>query len=163
MPEYNKEFSEDLPYFSTAVQPLRSLGEVQAIMEDFGVEQVMVQTGQSKGTHAWLIRFVYSGQVYRFVFTPKKCRNPEKVMTYAGKRRTNSEQSVYQMGRTAVYFTKAMLMAADVDPDALFAFAELPNNKTVAELGFDGVIQIVKDMPLQLSATNVIEGEIVEE
>jgi len=120
------KYAEDLNYWDTTVHPAKSLGEIQEMLEDFGATATMVSQGQAQGVYAWLIRFQWNDRAYRFVFRPAPCRQPGKVMSYAGKRRTNEEQSKYQMARGAYWFVKAMLTAAEFQPAALFGFLELP-------------------------------------
>jgi hypothetical protein len=74
------------------------------------------------------------------------------------------------MGRIAVYFVKAILTAAETNPDALFGFVELPGAgahdgglpMTAAELGVEGLTAALPPMefPPLLQSGNVT---IVEE
>jgi hypothetical protein len=96
------------------------------MLEDFGATSIMLATGQTNGHHAWLIRFQWRGNNYRFAFTPLECKEPLRESSFGGKRRRHEEQARYQMGRIAVYFVKAILTAAEAHPHALFGFMELP-------------------------------------
>jgi hypothetical protein len=120
------KYAEDLNYFDTTVHPAKSLGEIQELLEDFGADAIMTTMGQANGTFAWLIRFQWRDHAYRFTFVPAPCRWPNKIMSYSGKRRSNDDQSRWQMGRIAMNFVKAILTAAQTQPAALFGFLELP-------------------------------------
>jgi hypothetical protein len=121
------KYAEDMNYWDTTVHPAKSKGEIEEMLEDFGAESIITGSGKtSEGVYAWMIRFQWRGHAYRFLFTTAACRWPGKVMTYAGKKRTNEEQAKYQMARAAYWFVKAILTAADFQPAALFSFLELP-------------------------------------
>lgn len=144
-----KTYAEDLNYFDTTVHPAKSQAEIIELLEDFGAVNHIIQQGQADGRYAWLVRFEWNDATYRFVFTPRPCRHPDKQHSFGGKRRVNQEQAKYQMGRIAVYFVKAILTAAESNPDALFGFLELPAvssyasglPKTAAEIGVEGLTQ----------------------
>lgn len=150
----NIRFAEDLNYFDTTVHPAKSLGEIQEMLEDFGADTLMVTQGQSQGKFAWLIRFQWNSRAYHFVFTPLPCRYPNKITSFDGKRRSNEEQSRYQMGRIAMNFVKAILTAAEANPDALFGFLELPGASrsgvpaTAADLDVSGLTAALPDIEL---------------
>ena|SRR3989304_3180508 len=122
--------AEQANYFDTTVAQGNSQGEIIGMLEEFGAESIMVAQGNAKGRFAWMIRFQWLGHTYRFVFTPLECEEPEKITSYGGKRRTHAEQARYQMGRIAVHFVKAVLTAAEAQPNALFGFMELPGMAT---------------------------------
>jgi hypothetical protein len=124
-------------YWDTTVSPAKSMGEIQEILESFGVEDIMITQGQAAGKLAWIIRFRWQEQTYRFLFTPLVCQWPNQVNTYAGKKRTHDEQARFQMGRIAAWFVKAVLTAAEAQPAALFGFLELP------AVAHDGAIPLV--------------------
>jgi hypothetical protein len=121
-----KQFAEDRPYWQTTVHPAKSQGEIIELLEDFGAGNMIVAQGRSDGQIAWVVRFEWRGQAYRFVFTPRACEFPDKISSFGGKKRRHEDQSRYQMGRTAVHFTKAILTAAEEKERALFGFLELP-------------------------------------
>ena len=121
-----REYAEDRPYWTTTVHPAKSQGEIIELLEDFGASDMIVSQGHSQGQIAWVIRFKWLGRVYRFVFVPRGCRNPDKESSFNSKRRVHIEQARYQMGRTAVHFIKAILTAAEEHEGALFGFLELP-------------------------------------
>jgi len=118
-------FAENANYFETTVHPANSMGEIQAMLDDFGATSINTMTGTEGEKSYWMIRFKWMNQYYRFTFQPLQCENPEKEITRGGKRRTCLEQSKYQMGRIAVYAVKAILTAAEAMPGSLFGFAEL--------------------------------------
>jgi hypothetical protein len=118
-------YAEERPYFDTTVHPARSQGEIMEMLEDFGADQVLVVQGQASGRYAWMVRFQWQRHNYRFVFTPLPCREPTRERSFGGKKRKYNEQARYQMGRIAVWFVKAILTAAEAQPDALFGFLEL--------------------------------------
>lgn len=122
MPRY----AEDMPYWATTVHPAKSQGEIVEMLEEFGASSLMIVQGQAGGKLAWLIRFQWEGQAYRFTFVPLECKDPAKVSSFGGKRQAHADQSRYQMGRIAVNFVKAILTAAEAQPAALFGFLELP-------------------------------------
>jgi hypothetical protein len=122
-----KKFAEEMNYWGTTVHPMKSQGEVLAMLEDFGAESTQVTQGTAGGNYGWLVKFHWKGNTYRFTFMPLVCKNPDLAMGYGGKRLTHKEQSRYQMGRIAVFFIKALLTAAETQPDALFGFLELPS------------------------------------
>lgn len=119
-------FAEDANYWDTTVSPAKSMGEIQEILEEFGVRDILVTQGQTAGKFAWIIRFHWRDNTYRFLFSPLECRYPHQVNSYAGKKRTHEEQARFQMGRIAAWFVKAILTAAEAQPGALFGFLELP-------------------------------------
>lgn len=156
-----KRYAEDHNYFETTVHPSKSQAEIIELLEDFGATNYITQQGKAGGKLAWLIRFEWEGQSYRFVFTPLDCRYPNQTKSFSGKRRTHDEQARYQMGRIATHFVKAILTAAEANPDALFGFLELPTVAsrggvpvTAAELGAEG---LTKALPMP----DFIEGEIL--
>lgn len=141
-----KRFAEDANYFDTTVHPAKSQAEIMEMLEDFGASNFIIQQGQAAGRFAWLVRFEWNNKSYRFAFIPLECRKPNDTKSFNGKRRTHLEQSRYQMGRVAAYFVKAILTAAEMNPDALFGFLELPAVAsqggipiTAAQLGVDGL------------------------
>lgn len=148
-------FAEDANYFMTTVHPANSMGEIQALLDDFGATSINTMTGQNGDKVVWMIRFRWLDKTYRFTFTPLNCRAPEKVLTVAGKKRSALDQSKYQMGRIAVYCVKAILTAAEAMPAALFGFAELAvtNDQgmpaTVYELNIDGLTRALPDLTLR--------------
>lgn len=158
-------FAEQANYFDTTVHPARSQGEIMDMLEEFGADQVMVVQGQAQGKYAWMIRFQWQGRNYRFVFTPLSCQDPVRERSFGGKRRTYAEQAKFQMGRIAVYFVKAILTAAEAQPEALFGFLELPEAGTrygglpvtTAELDISELARSVSLLP------QLVEGEVVEE
>jgi hypothetical protein len=93
--------------------PGESKAEIEELLDDFGVTQQMTAKGQVNGRVAWLIRFAWQGKSYRFTFVPLDCKEPDKIASFGGKRRSHLEQSEYQMGRIAVNFVKAILTAAE--------------------------------------------------
>lgn len=121
-------YAEDMNYWATTVHPAKSQGEITEMLEEFGASSFDFAQGHDKasGHFAWLIRFQWERRAYRFTFVPLECRTPDKEATFGGKRRTHMEQARYQMGRIACHFIKAILTAAEVQPDALFGFLELP-------------------------------------
>jgi hypothetical protein len=121
-----KEHAEDRPYWATTVHPAKSQGQIIELLENFGAKDMIVSQGHSQGQVAWVIRFKWLGRVYRFVFTPRACRSPDKESSFNSRRRTHADQARYQMGRTAVHFIKAILTAAEEHEGALFGFLELP-------------------------------------
>jgi hypothetical protein len=160
-------FAEDANYWDTTVHPAKSLGEIQEILEDFGVTNTLVTQGQAGDQLAWVIRFEWQGRTYRFLFTPLKCRFPNKISTFAGKKRTAEEQARYQMGRIAVYFVKAVLTAAEAQPAALFGFLELPGAThrsgipaTASELGIQGLTAALPEIKLpELGSGDIVDGD----
>lgn len=118
--------AEEFNYWQTTVGLGKSQGEIVGLLEDFGADSQMIAQGQARGEYAWLVRFSLRGASYRFVFIPLKCRAPDKISSFGGKRRAHRDQARHQMGRIAVHFTKAILTAAEAQPHALFGFLELP-------------------------------------
>ena len=156
----NKKFAEEFNYWNTTVHPSKSQGEIMALLENFGIQNIQVSQGTANGKTALLVRFHWEEKPYRFMFVPMDCKSPNRTISFGGKKRTAVEQSRYQMGRIAVYFIKAILTAAEVQPDALFGFLELPamtNSEgipaTMAEIDFNKT----KALP-----EGVIEGEITQ-
>lgn len=145
-------YAEDRPYWDTTVSPGKSQGEIVETLEDFGALQVQFSQGTTRdGRFAWLIRFTWQNRTYRFAFQPLPCHWPTKVYTRNGKKFYGSDQAKLQMGRTAFYFIKAILTAADTSPHALFGFLELPGVSmpaglpaTAAELNVE---RLVKALP----------------
>lgn len=158
-------FAEDSPYWQTTVQPAASLGEISELLNGFGVTDIVTMAGQAAGRTSWLVRFAWSGRSYRFAFTPLPCRQPEKVTSFGGKRRKAAEQAIYQMGRIAVYFVKAILTAAEVQEAALFAFLELPGGRpgglppVTSELDVSGIASVLPALPELLPALKGPENE----
>lgn len=155
-----KRYAEDANYFDTTVHPAKSQAEIMEQLEDFGASNFIIQQGQAAGKFAWLVRFEWNNKSYRFAFIPLDCRLPNNVKSFGGKRRAHLEQSRYQMGRVAVHFTKAVLTAAEMNPDALFGFLELPAVATqsgipitAAQLGAEGLTS-------NLALPNVVDAEI---
>lgn len=148
-------FAEEANYFMTTVHPANSMGEIQAMLDDFGATAIQTMTGQNGAKAVWMIRFRWLDLTYRFTFTPLNCRAPEKLFTIGGKKRTALEQSKYQMGRIAVYCVKAILTAAEAMPAALFGFAELAVSNEdgipaiVSELNIDGLTNALPGLPLK--------------
>ncbi len=162
-------FAEDRPYWDTTVHPAKSLGEIQELLEDFGVQNTLVTQGQSAGKLAWVIRFEWNERTYRFLFAPLPCRYPNAINSFSGKRRSHDEQARWQMGRTAAWFVKAILTAAEAEPAALFGFLELPGARpgglpaTAAELDVSELTAALPEIKLpQLSSGETIEGEVRE-
>jgi hypothetical protein len=118
--------AESANYWKTTVHPAKSQADIMVMLEDFGSTNMMITQGRADEKTAWLIRFEWRGQSYRFVFIPLECEHPERVTNFGGKRRRHPEQARYQMGRIAVHFVKAILTAAEAQPHALFGFLELP-------------------------------------
>lgn len=150
------KYAEDMNYWDTTVHPAKSLGEIQELLEDFGATATIISQGQTKGHYAWMIRFQWLGQAYRFIFQPRPCRWPGKVMSYSGKKRTNEEQAKYQMARAAYWFVKAILTAAEFQPEALFGFLELPGARpgsippVASELDIKELTGLLPDIELPL-------------
>lgn len=141
-----KRYAEDANYFEITVHPAKSQAEIMEMLEGFGAANFIIQQGQAGGKFAWLVRFEWQGKSYRFAFVPLECRNPNGERSFGGKRRKFAEQARYQMGRVAVHFVKAILTAAEMNPDALFGFLELPEIATrsgipvtAAQLGAEGL------------------------
>lgn len=119
-------YAEDSNYWETTVHPAKSWAEIEEMLEEFGVSETMTVKGRLEGRPGRMIRFNWRKESYRFEFVAKKCRQPSKVTSFGGKRRTHTDQAEYQMGREAVNFVKAILIAAKSQPLTLFAFQELP-------------------------------------
>jgi hypothetical protein len=145
-------YAEEANYFTTSIHPAVSQGEVSEMLDNFGATAIMVVSGQAGGVHAWMVRFTWMNRTYRFSFTPLECKYPDKVMSYGKVRRKNRDQSLYQMGRIAVNFVKAILTAAEATPAALFGFLELPGRgnsafpPTTAQLDVSGLIAALPDL-----------------
>jgi hypothetical protein len=155
----NNRFAERANYFDTTVHPAKSQAEILEMLEDFGSTNFQVMQGQSNGRFAWLIRFEWRNRTYRFTFVPLQCERPKNERSFGGKRRAHEEQAKYQMGRIAVHFVKAILTAAETNPDALFGFLELPEvassgglPRTAAEIDVSGLTRALPDL--------VVDGEI---
>jgi len=160
------KYAEELNYFDTMVHPAKSQAEIIELLDDFGAKNYVIQQGRANGQYAWLLRFEWQGQAYRFVFTPRGCRYPDKQRSFGGKRRTHQEQAQWQMGRIAVYFAKAILTAAGLNPDALFGFLELPGvaspihglPATAAEVNVSGLTKMLPDLALDAEVLYLTEG-----
>lgn len=147
--------AERANYWDTTVHPARSQGEIMELLDDFGAESIQVTQGMSKRDNrtAWLVRFMWRGATYRFVFVPLECEYPEKKTSFGGKRQEHAKHALWQMGRIASHFVKAILTAADAQPDALFGFMELPaevsggKTLTTAEIGVQQLAQSVRLLP----------------
>lgn len=159
--KYNTQtYAEDMNYFDTTVHPAKSQGEIMELIEDFGATNYQIMQGQAGGRFAWLIRFEWREQTYRFTFVPLPCRTPAKEKSFGGKRRSHEDQAKWQMGRIATHFVKAILTAAAAQPAALFGFLELPGvashpggiPKTAAELDVEGLTRALPD---------VVTGEVM--
>jgi hypothetical protein len=135
-------FAEEANYFSTTVHPAASMGEIQAMLDDFGADTIQTMTGFNNGKSYWMIRFKWLDKFYRFTFQPLTCQNPDKLFTIGGKKRTVSEQAKYQMGRIAVNAVKAVLTAAEAMPGTLYGFTELP------VMNEDGIPAIVSEIDI---------------
>lgn len=140
-------YAEEANYWETTVHPAKSQAEIIELLEDFGAANYQIMQGQAGGRFAWLVRFEWQGQSYRFMFIPLECKNASKESGFGGKRRRHEEQARYQMGRIAVHFTKAILTAAEAHPHALFGFLELPGTErpgglphTAGELDISGIV-----------------------
>ena len=154
MTEANDErlYAEDRPYFNTTVQPSKSLGEVIAQLDRFGILKHEVRQGQVYGEVAWLVRFDFEGRSHHFVFRPRPCRDPGTVRSFGGIRRSHARQAIFQMGRTAFHFVKNILAAALDQPAALFGFVELPGvfhaiglPATAADIDVSGLTEALPD------------------
>ncbi len=138
-------YAEEANYWMTTVHPAKSQAEIIELLDNFGATNYQISQGNSGNTVAWLIRFAWNDHSYRFLFTPLECRTPEKASSFGSKRRSHSDQAIYQMGRVAVHLTKAILTAAEMHPHALFGFMELPGTDaggiphTAAELDIAGI------------------------
>ncbi len=152
----SKTPAEKMNYWDTTVHPAKSQAEILELLEDFGVVNCQISQGQAAGRFAWLIRFEWQGRTYHFIFIPLECQFPEKESSFGGKRRIHQEQAKYQMGRIAVYFVKAILTAAETNPDALFGFLELPAiathpggiPATAANLDVSGLTRALPELPI---------------
>jgi len=137
--------AEQANYWQTTVHPAKSQTEIIELLENFGTSNMIISQGRANDQPAWMIRFEWRAAVYRFTFVPLHCHDPLKESSFGGKRRKHSDQAYYQMGRIAVNFIKAVLTAAETNPDALFGFVELPGAAThqgdlpmtAAELGIE--------------------------
>ena len=146
--------AEDANYWQTTIRPSKSQGEIMELLDDFGADGHQLTQGRAGDKLAWLIRFQWMGRSYRFMFAPLDCRNPDAVHSFGGKRRAHHEQAMFQMGRIAVYFVKAILTAAEAHPHALFGFMELPGTSgpsglpsTAGELDVSGVRSALPALP----------------
>ena len=147
-------YAEEANYWKTTVTPAKSQGEIMQLLEDFGAVNFAVMQGQAQDKLAWMVLFEWQDHSYRFAFTPLTCKQPNKVASFGGKRRSHTEQARYQMGRGAVHFVKAVLVAAEMNPAALFGFMELPETatphgipRTAAELDVSGVMSALPALP----------------
>jgi hypothetical protein len=148
-------YAEDRPYWDTTVAPAKSLGEIQELLENFGAEATIITQGSAGGRYAWLIRFQWNDKSYRFTFIPLACRRPTNVGSFGGKKRAFEEQTRYQMGRIAVYFVKAILTAAETQPQALFGYMELSGVRSHTIVASD---LNVDEMTYLLPGTNLLES-----
>jgi hypothetical protein len=146
--------AEDSNYWQTLVRSSKSQGEIMELLNDFGASNYQITQGRTGEKLAWLIRFEWMGRSYRFLFTPLDCRDPDAVHSFGGGRRAHQEQAVYQMGRIAVWFVKAILTAAEAHPHALFGFMELPESRgpsglpaTAGELDISGITSALPALP----------------
>lgn len=146
--------AEEANYWQTTVHPAKSQAEIVVMLEEFGAGNLMIAQGKTRGKLAWLIRFEWRGAAYRFTFIPLECRASDKLSTFGGKKRAHTEQAKYQMGRIAAHFVKAVLTAAEAQPDALFGFIELPEAGrhpggmpvTAAELDVSGLVGVLPEL-----------------
>lgn len=157
MPGSNDErlYAEDRPYWATSVQPSKSLGEVVAQLDRFGIVKHEVRQGQVYGDVAWLVRFDLHGRSHHFVFRPRECREPDTVRSFGGVRRSHARQAIFQMGRTAFHFVKNILAAALDQPAALFGFVELPGvfhaiglPATAADIDVSGLTEALPELEI---------------
>ncbi len=148
--------AEEANYFMTTIHPAASMGEIQAMLDDFGADAIQTMSGSQDEKSYWMIRFRWLGRFYRFTFQPLQCANPEKIITVAGKKRTCSDQAKYQMGRIAVFAVKAVLTASEAMPGALYGFAELAAQNgdgipiIVSELDITGINKCLPDLSKNL-------------
>ena len=140
-------YAEDASFWATPIHPAKSKAEIEELLDEFGATQQVTAKGQAYGCTAWIIRFVWQERSYRLAFTPFECRQPDKVASFGGERRSHSDQSEYQMGRIAAYCVRAILTAAKAHPHALFGFMELPETaseggvpRTAGEMDISGVM-----------------------
>jgi hypothetical protein len=167
-------YAEDANYWQTTVSPYKSQGEIMELLDRFGAANMAVTQGKAGENLAWLIRFEWRGATYRFTFTPLPCRSPDKVSSFSGTRRAHDKQVVYQMGRIAVHFVKAILTAAEAHPHALFGFVELPEAGTypgglpvtAGELDVRDLVAALPPIDVIGAApqlqSGIIEGEVQE-
>lgn len=154
-----KRLAEEFNYWATTVHPAKSRGEILAMLETFGAGSMMLAQGKANGRFAWLIRFEWEGASYRFTFSPLECKYPNKQSSFGGAKRKHAGQARYQMGRIAVHFVKAILTAAEAQPDALFGFIELPEAGhhpggmpiTAGELDVRGFVSVLPELTLNTS------------
>lgn len=146
-------YAENRPYWNTTVQPSKSLGELIAQLDKFGIRKHEVRQGQVYGEIAWLVRFDLDGRSHHFVFSPRVCRDPDTVRSFGGVRRSHAQQAIFQMGRTAFHFVKNILAAALDQPAALFGFIELPGvfhaiglPATTADIDVSGLTEALPDL-----------------
>lgn len=162
-------YAEDSNYWETTVHPAKSWAEVEEMLEEFGVNELMTAKGRIEGRLARMIRFNWQGDSYRFEFVAKQCRQPTKLTSFGGKRRTHTDQAEYQMGREAVAFLKAILIAAKSKPKTLFAFQELPGVQTkhpgglpltAGELDVSGLAGAMQPLlPASVPDIEIVEAE----
>jgi len=161
----NNRLAEQANYWDTTVHHAKSQGEIIELLDTFGAQGIQITLGRNKGRQAWLVRFAWREAIYRFVFIPLECQYPEKVSSFGGKRQAHSDHAMWQMGRIAVHFVKAILTAADAQPDALFGFMELPQeagggqSMTTAEIGVQQLAQTVRLLPESAGSWQVMDGE----
>lgn len=158
-------WAEDRAYWDTIVSPSKSMGEVQEILNDFGVQSMDIRLGQTGNRFAWVVRFEWQEKAFRFVFLPKTCQWPNKISSFGGKRRNHEEQSHYQMGRVAVNLVKNVLAAAEESPAALFGYLEVAGSNpggipmTAAELDVEGLTMLLPGIDLPRLAS----GEVIND
>lgn len=51
----NKRYAEEANYWDTTVHPGNSQGEIIALLEEFGTDNVMFGQGNAGGRFAWLV------------------------------------------------------------------------------------------------------------
>lgn len=121
-------YAEQMPYWQTTVHPYKSQADIMVMLERFGAVKTIVSQGQAAGRYAWMVRFEWRGESYRFVFRPLPCKEPTKM----AKSRTRQEQAKYQMGRIAMNCIKNLLASADSQflRAALFGFMEVTAGET---------------------------------
>ncbi len=164
MPEKSK--AEQFNYWDTTVHPAKSQAEIVELLETFGATDFQISQGQADGRFAWLVRFQWRERTYRFLFTPLSCERPSSERSFGGKRRTHQEQARWQMGRIAAHFVKAILTAAEANPDALFGFLELPGiashpgglPATAAELDIGGLTRALPEIELDAGTLYLTDG-----
>ena len=91
-------YAEKANYWDTTISPAKSQGEIIEMLEKFGADNTQMTIGSAGGRYAWLIRFQWEGQSYRFAFTPLECEWPNTTRSYSKERRTNAQQAVTKWG-----------------------------------------------------------------